>query len=127
MADSQKTLVIVGWLWPLPALPLFLWLTMEGVLNFGGGEKDILMVIPATFYSLLYWVAFFIWRRRRVSPGKAILYALGTALLTIFLVGFAFASSSAFAAETSPGRAAPNQNSMLASSPSRLPRPAAAC
>lgn len=46
MADSQKTLVIVGWLWPLPALPLFLWLTMEGVLNFGGGEKDILMVHP---------------------------------------------------------------------------------
>ncbi len=92
MAISPRALAIIGWLWPLPALPLFLWLTMEGVLNFGGGEKDILMIVPATFYALLYWIALAVWRRRKVPPGRAILYALGTAVVAQLIIGLAFAA-----------------------------------
>ena len=83
---------IFGWVWPLAALPLFFWLILSSVLNFGGDEKDIIMIVPAAFYALLYWVAYFIFLRRNVTAGRAILFALAAAFVAVLLIGFAFSS-----------------------------------
>jgi hypothetical protein len=54
MTKMQAAIRILVALLPLLLTPVFGFLLADGYLNFGGGEKDILLVIPWTFGSLLY-------------------------------------------------------------------------
>ena len=50
-----------------------------GTLNFGGGEKDIILLIPWVLWSLAYAVAALVYWRRRVRLGSSLLLAFSWA------------------------------------------------
>ncbi len=74
---------------PLAVTPLLGFLIADGYLNFGGGEKDLLLLIPWMVWSVAYFVLFLIFWRRKLSLQKGCGYAaLGAtgALALIYVV-----------------------------------------
>ena len=71
---------------PLLLTPLWALLLAEGVVTLGGGDKDLLVLIPYLFWSLLYLVSGIVfWKhslRRMVL--SSILYSL-IIMLTLWL------------------------------------------
>ena len=59
-------------LWPLPVPPLVLFLTTEGVISFGGGEKDVFQSAPLGIFALLYILVYAVCWSRRVRVGRAL-------------------------------------------------------
>jgi hypothetical protein len=68
---------------PLLLTVLFGWLTMEGHLNFGGGEKDIFLLIPLLLWSFVWFCTFLTlwWRRSPVGRSLKFSAAIATALV----------------------------------------------
>lgn len=64
---------------PLAATPLLGFFIADGYLNFGGGEKDILLLIPWILWSLLYLIFFLASWWRKVSITRGLAYAVGGA------------------------------------------------
>jgi len=60
---------------PLALTPLLGFFIAEGYLNFGGGEKDLFLLIPWMVWSLVYFVLFLILWRRKFSITKGCDYA----------------------------------------------------
>ena len=60
---------------PLALTPLLGFLIAEGYLNFGGGEKDLFLLILWMVWSLVYFVLFLILWRRKFSIKKGCDYA----------------------------------------------------
>ncbi len=74
---------------PLALTPLLGFLIAHGYLNFGGGEKDLFLLIPWIVWSVVYFVLFLIFWRRKLSIQKGCGYAaLGAtgALVLIYVV-----------------------------------------
>ncbi len=74
---------------PLALTPLLGFLIAHGYLNFGGGEKDLFLLIPWIVWSVVYFVLFLIGWRRKLSIQKGCGYsALGAtgALALIYVV-----------------------------------------
>ena len=65
------------------------WLLMDGYINLGGGEKDILVVVPLLFWSLVFAVSCLVlWARRKALLRSAVLSAgWATALLVVLWLG----------------------------------------
>jgi hypothetical protein len=61
---------------PLLLTPLLGLLIAEGLLNLGGGEKDLLLLIPWLLWSLLFLVAYLFFWWRGLTVGKSSAYAL---------------------------------------------------
>jgi len=71
---------------PLALTPLWGFLISEGYLNFGGGCKDIILLIPWLLWSLFYSLFFIVlWIRGR-SLGRLIAYSIAGAIGVIVLV-----------------------------------------
>jgi hypothetical protein len=72
--------------WPLG------WATMEGYLNFGGGEKDIILAVPWIIWSIIFAIAGGVyWKRGRPLGSATARSAAVAALITVVLVmGLAF-------------------------------------
>lgn len=64
---------------PLLLTVLLAWLTMEGHLNFGGGEKDIFLAVPLLLWSLVYLCCYLVLWWRRSSTGRSIAMSSGLA------------------------------------------------
>ncbi len=64
---------------PLALTPLLGFLIAEGYLDFGGGEKDLSLLVPWLFWSLVYLMFSFVswWRRVSITIGLA--YSAGGA------------------------------------------------
>ena len=60
---------------PFALTPLLGFLIAEGYLNFGGGEKDLFLLIPWMVWSVVYFVLFLILWRREFSINKGCDYA----------------------------------------------------
>ena len=71
---------------PLAVTPLLGSLIAAGHLNFGGGEKDILLLIPWLVWSAVYFVLFLIFWRRKFSIQKGCGYATGGATGALALI-----------------------------------------
>lgn len=79
---------------PLIATPVLVKAIADGSLNFGGGEKDIVLVIPWMIWSIAFAVfALVNWRRHiglRQSLVRAVAWATGGMMLlalVLMLVG----------------------------------------
>ena len=63
---ARAFLALLAVFWPWLLVLVFFYATAEGYLNFGGGEKDIILAAPlalvALFYSLSWLVLW--WRGR---------------------------------------------------------------
>jgi hypothetical protein len=70
---------------PFAFTGLFGWLTMEGHLNFGGGEKDIFLLIPLLLWSLVWFISVLVlwWRRSPVGRSLKLSGAFATAFVVI--------------------------------------------
>ena len=71
---------------PLALTPLLGFLIAEGYLNFGGGEKDLFLLIPWMVWSVVYFVLFLILWRRRFSIKKGCDYAAVGATVALALI-----------------------------------------
>jgi hypothetical protein len=87
-AATQKFLTkIAACLLPLALTPIWGFLLSEGYLNFGGGCKDIILVIPWLIWSLVYSLFFIVlWIRVR-SLGRLIAYSIAGASGVMVLAG----------------------------------------
>ena len=71
---------------------LFGWLTMEGHLNFGGGEKDIFLLLPLLLWSFVWLCTFitFWWRHSPLRRALLVSAAISTAVVvTAWVILFA--------------------------------------
>lgn len=69
---SRRTIRVFVALIPLGLTPGLFWLIAEAYLNLGGGEKDIVLIIPWMLWSVVYGAAF-VFESRRVTVAKAVL------------------------------------------------------
>ena len=70
---------------PLLATIAFAWLLMEGLLSFGGGEKDIFLALPLLVWSVAF-ACFYLALSRRTEVTAMRPMALAAAAATV-LVG----------------------------------------
>jgi hypothetical protein len=68
---------------PLAVTPLLVLLIAEGYLNFGGGEKDLILVLPWVLWSLVYGSAFAVCWARKLPLRRALSYAAGGATILV--------------------------------------------
>jgi len=74
---------------PLMLTPVLGWAINAGHLNFGGGEKDIILLVPWLLWSTIFAVGALVCWRRRVPLGRSLLWAAAWAtggLLLLWLV-----------------------------------------
>ena len=73
---------------PFLATVLFTLLTMEGYLNFGGGEKDIFLSVPLVLWSLVFFVSCLIawWRRFTLARAASVSALLATGIVVLLWV-----------------------------------------
>ena len=71
---------------PLSLTPLLGYLIADGYLNFGGGEKDLLLLLPWMVWAVLYFVLFLIFWKRKFSIQKGCGYAAGGATGALALI-----------------------------------------
>lgn len=68
---------------PLALTPLLVLLIAEGYLNFGGGEKDLILVLPWLLWSLLYALVFAVGWSRKLPLKRTLSYAAGGAAIVV--------------------------------------------
>jgi len=64
---------------PLAVTPLLVLLIAEGYLNFGGGEKDLILALPWIIWSLAYAIVFAACWARRLPLRRTLYYSAGGA------------------------------------------------
>jgi hypothetical protein len=75
--------------------PLWAYLIADGYLNFGGGEKDLLLLIPWIVWSLLYLMIFVVSWLKGLKMKRGLVYSVGGASIMIalaWLVMFVFSA-----------------------------------
>jgi hypothetical protein len=93
---KHRILRIAICIFPLALTPLLAHLISDGYLNFGGGEKDLLLLIPWLIWSVIFLAVFIVTWIKKVSIITGILYsgAISTfALLLIWLILFILSSA----------------------------------
>ena len=90
---------------PLVLTPALRWAIANGSLNFGGGEKDIILLVPWIIWSIGFATAALVCWRRHVRPAPTILWALAwaTGILLVFALAFALLAPKLFGTPTTPG------------------------
>jgi hypothetical protein len=80
---------LLATLWPWPLVMVFFYATAEGYLNFGGGEKDIVLVLPLALLALIYSVCCLVmwWRGRPLA--QCIRRSLAIAFATVLVLWLA--------------------------------------
>jgi len=64
---------------PLALTPALASAIDAGILNFGGGDKDIILIIPWVLWSLTFAVAALVYWRRQVRLPSSLLWAVAWA------------------------------------------------
>lgn len=87
--ESLRRLAVA--LFPLATVPVLFFLVADGYLNFGGGEKDLLLVAPFALWALLFAISsLWLWARRwplsRATARSALVGFAGVLLVGALLV-----------------------------------------
>jgi len=66
---ARALLALLAVFWPWPLVVAFFYATAEGYLNFGGGEKDIILAAPLALMALFYSLSCLVlwWRGRALT------------------------------------------------------------
>lgn len=77
---------------PILLTPLWGYLIADGYLNFGGGEKDLFLLIPWVVWAFIYLLIFIVAWVKRKETKRIVLYAvcgatgiLGLAWIALFI------------------------------------------
>lgn len=81
---------ILGAIWPLVIFPFIIWLNLIGHLNFGAGDKDILLAVPMLIYSVVYVVCYFILIRRKQKTYFAVITSSLVSFMFLILITLIF-------------------------------------
>ncbi|NIP39774.1 MAG: hypothetical protein GWO07_16100 [Candidatus Dadabacteria bacterium] len=85
------TAKIIGAVWPLIIFPIFIFLTVQGSFDFGGGEKDV-VAIPLLAFTLMYLVSYIILvKKKKKRTFIAVMLSAGISLLLLFIITLVFA------------------------------------
>jgi hypothetical protein len=76
---------------PLVLTPVFGFLLAEGHLDLGGGEKDLIWVLPWALWALVYAISFLVLWARKWPLVRGVLRSSAIATLGILLVGLTLA------------------------------------
>jgi hypothetical protein len=68
---------------PLAASPVLLFAIAEGVLDLGGGEKDLLWLMPWLLWSVVYAVSSLLLWRRGWTIGRSVVRSGAVGLIAI--------------------------------------------
>ena len=70
---------------PLELVPIFFFLTAEGYLNFGGGEKDIFLVFAMLIWAVVYALIFGVCWIKKMTARQCVQHAVigGIGLLVL--------------------------------------------
>src|SRR3989442_14953052 len=90
-AMSEITVRIVSAFIPLVLTPALSRAINNGTLNFGGGEKDIVLLAPWLIWSVGFATAALVCWRRHVRLGPSLLWAAAWATGVLMLIALAFA------------------------------------
>jgi len=74
---------ILGAIWPFIIFPVTIALNIMGYLDFGAGEKDIVLAIPMLAFSLLYIVSYIILIKKKQKTYVAV---ITSSLISFFLL-----------------------------------------
>ena len=85
LGDMSRFLQAVLALIPLLLTPAVFYLLAEGMLDFGGGEKDIILTLPWLIWSVVFAFSAFVFIYRRWVPTKWIVGSV--VIATTVLIG----------------------------------------
>ena len=85
------TAKIIGAIWPLIVFPAVLYLTIQGTIDLGGGEKDIVIAIPMLAFTLIYLVSYVILAKKKKRTFIAVMISAGISLVLLFVLTLGFA------------------------------------
>ncbi len=85
------TAKVIGALWPLIIFPAFLYLTVQGNIDLGGGEKDIVIAIPLLAFTLIYLVSYIFLIKKKKRTFIVVMLSAGISLLLLFIITLVFA------------------------------------
>jgi hypothetical protein len=74
---------------PLGLSPLGVFLIAEDYLSFGGGEKDLFLLIPWLVWSILYAIIFAVCWAKGMSTRRVLAYSAGGAAVLVMLAWLA--------------------------------------
>jgi hypothetical protein len=80
---------------PLGLTPILVHLIGDGYLNFGGGCKDVMLIVPWTVWSLIYLIISIVGWRKHWSIAKGIVCSVigATGLLALLFLVLLVSSS----------------------------------
>jgi len=84
--NRMMTKVIVI-LTPLLMTPLMAYLLSEGIIGFGGGEKDVLLLIPYIIWSVIYLIAGILFRKKSIRLMSLLAMGWSFGLVAVLWVG----------------------------------------
>ncbi len=70
MRRNNRILQVAGAALPLLLAPMLLFSIAEGWLNFGGGEKDLLLLFPYLIFSVTFFVSAVVLIYKRCPPRR---------------------------------------------------------
>jgi hypothetical protein len=84
---------ILGAVWPLIIFPFIMFLNLRGSLDFGAGEKDIVLAIPMLAFSIFYLVAYIILIKRKQKTYVAVITSSLISFFLLVLITLIFSST----------------------------------
>ena len=85
------TAKILGAVWPLIIFPIFIYLTIQGTFDLGGGEKDVVIAIPLLAFTLFYLISYVVCVKKKKRTFIAVMLSAGISLLLLFIITLLFA------------------------------------
>jgi len=82
---------VIGAVWPLVIFPILLYLTAQGTLDLGGGEKDIVIAIPMLVFTLFYLVSFIILIKKKKRTFIAVMLSSFISFILLAVITLVFA------------------------------------
>lgn len=81
---------IVGAIWPFMVFPVIITLNLLGYLDFGAGEKDIILAVPMLVFSLCYLFIYLFFVKRKKKTYAAVIYSSLISFFILFLISIMF-------------------------------------
>jgi len=78
---------VLGAIWPFVASLLFYSLVLSGKLNFGGGEKDVVLIVPLAAFCLLYGLSYIVTVFFKLVVWKGILASFVASIILFLIIG----------------------------------------
>ncbi len=82
---------VIGAVWPLVIFPILLFLTAQGSIGFGGGEKDIVIAIPMLVFTLFYLISYIILIKKKKRTFIAVMLSSFISFILLAIITLVFA------------------------------------